>query len=343
LSFIPPFVVAILELNGEEGEKREKSAVIAELSRLFREQWRSTPVHPRSPVFLRSLFADEFPHLFAKPLQQDAQEFLCVLLDHLHETSNHVKRRPTIDNLDSSSSDDDDGDGDEEEEEEEEEDTSEISTRAWNNYQRGNDSYIKDLFCGQFMSRKKCTACEKKSFTCDIFFDVQLPIALPSVTGNKSLKLEELLRDYFKSERLVELTCTRCKQKGCITKQLSIERFPCVLVIMFKRSIFPSNKKVNTVVSFPLKGLRIQSSASQQTRVYDLVSVVNHTGLYSTSGHYTSDVLHPLTRAWFQANDSGFTPLPGNQRSAVGKDAFMLFYVDSDKLKNSADFLLTVE
>jgi ubiquitin C-terminal hydrolase len=73
--------------------------------------------------------------------------------------------------------------------------------------------------------------------------------------------------------------------------------------------------------------------------VYDLVSVVNHVGTQSAAGHYTSDVLHPLTHKWYHTSDSSFSPHP---RAAVGKDAFMLFYVDSEKLKTN-DFLLTVD
>lgn len=311
LSFTPPFAIALLS----QQPAWNKTELVQELCQLLREQWALEPVHPRNPSKLRGMLQGSLPHLFAGNRQQDAQEFFCLLLDLLHETNNKIKRKPTYVCLQDFGED-------------------QISSQAWSLYERGSDSFIKDLFCGQFMSRKRCLHCGEQSFSCDVFFDLQVPLCVPdkSATG---LRLEELLGTYFKTEQLLDMSCAKCKVKGGITRQLTIERFPTILVIMFKRSLSLS-KKVQTPVSFPLKGLKIRSSGS---KVYDLVSVVNHHGAQSIMGHYTSDMLHPLSGNWYHASDDKFTQ--HLHRNSVGKDAFMLFYADNEQLVSS-EFLQSV-
>lgn len=316
LSYVPPFASTLLETTTPFAWEND---IARELCELIREQWKLDPLVARNPERLRSLLARAFPVLFQNNRQQDAQEFLCALLDLLHETNNRIRRKPTYFSL-------------------EDFDQEDASLEAWSMYERGNDSFIKDLFCGQFMSRKQCLHCNDTSFACDVFFDLQVPLCSNSdrtTSPSTTLRLEDLLGSYFKTEHLLDVTCGKCKQMGGITRRLTIERFPSVLIIMFKRTL-ALNKKVQTPVTFPLKGLKILSSGS---KVYDLVSVVNHHGDQANAGHYTSDVLHPLSGTWFHANDASFTPHAN--RNQVGKDAFMLFYVDTDQLVSS-EFLRTV-
>ncbi|KAH9255568.1 hypothetical protein BASA81_006398 [Batrachochytrium salamandrivorans] len=311
LSFTPPFAIALLSQH----PAWKKTDLVQELCQLLREQWAVEPVHPRNPSKLREMLQGSLPHLFAGNRQQDAQEFFCLLLDLLHETNNKIKRKPTYSCLQDFGED-------------------QISSQAWSMYERGSDSFIKDLFCGQFMSRKRCLHCGEQTFSCDVFFDLQVPLFTLDTLAT-GLRLEDLLGTYFKTEQLVDMSCAQCKVKGGITRQLTIERFPTILVIMFKRSL-SLNKKVQTPVSFPLKGLKIRSSGS---KVYDLVSVVNHHGTQSIAGHYTSDMLHPLSGNWYHASDAKFTQ--HQHRNSVGKDAFMLFYADNEQLVSS-EFLQSV-
>lgn len=78
-------------------------------------------------------------------MQQDSQEFLGCLLDGLHEDLNKVLQKPYIESSDS------------------DEDISdiEIANKSWNYHKSRDDSFIVDLFQGQYKSRLICDVCKK--------------------------------------------------------------------------------------------------------------------------------------------------------------------------------------
>ena len=92
--------------------------------------------------------------------QQDAQEFLSILLDSLHEDLNRISKKPYI----------------ELEEQMPNEKDFEASKRWWDSYKKREDSIIIDLFHGQFKSKIICNICNKSSITYDPFIFLGLPI-----------------------------------------------------------------------------------------------------------------------------------------------------------------------
>ena len=89
-----------------------------------------------------------------------AQEFLRLLLVHLHEDLNRVRWPLPY----------------EEFQDKEGEAEAEKAGRAWVEYARRNDSPVTDLFCGQLQSNVRCHSCET-TFTCyDPFWDLSVPI-----------------------------------------------------------------------------------------------------------------------------------------------------------------------
>lgn len=77
--------------------------------------------------------------------QHDSQELLSFLLDGLHEDLNRILEKPYIElpDFDDMLSD------------------KEVATCFWNYHKARNDSYLVDLFQGQFKSRLICDECKK--------------------------------------------------------------------------------------------------------------------------------------------------------------------------------------
>ena len=92
--------------------------------------------------------------------QQDAQEFLSILLDCLHEDLNRITNKPYF-SL---------------EEQKDNESDFDASNRFWDLYKKRENSIIVDLFHGQFKSKIICSTCKKSSITYEPFIFLGLPI-----------------------------------------------------------------------------------------------------------------------------------------------------------------------
>jgi hypothetical protein len=111
-----------------------------------------------SPVELRRAVTRFIP-MFNNDGQHDAQEFLAILLDGLHEGLNRIRNKPYLPfevepDL-----------GDEE-----------LAQMAWNYYRLRNQSVIVDLFHGQIKSSLVCQECAFSSVTFDPFTFLSLPL-----------------------------------------------------------------------------------------------------------------------------------------------------------------------
>ncbi|KAI8511089.1 Ubiquitin carboxyl-terminal hydrolase 19 [Branchiostoma belcheri] len=91
--------------------------------------------------------------------QHDAQEFLAFLLDGLHEDLNRIQDKPYTTTVES------DGRPD-----------GEVADEAWRVYMKRNDSFMVDLFHGQFKSTLVCPVCSKISVTFDPFAYLSVPL-----------------------------------------------------------------------------------------------------------------------------------------------------------------------
>ncbi|XP_076074330.1 ubiquitin carboxyl-terminal hydrolase 19-like [Mytilus galloprovincialis] len=110
---------------------------------------------PSKLKYLISMKASQFTG-FA---QHDAQEFMAFLLDGLHEDLNRVRKKPYTGTVDS------DGRPDHV-----------VADEAWEVYKKRNNSFIVDLFQGQYKSKLVCPVCGKVSITFDPFLYLQVPL-----------------------------------------------------------------------------------------------------------------------------------------------------------------------
>ncbi|XP_048344540.1 ubiquitin carboxyl-terminal hydrolase 19 isoform X1 [Sphaerodactylus townsendi] len=125
---------------------------------LLRALWKGTH-HAFQPSKLKAIVASKASQ-FTGYAQHDAQEFMAFLLDGLHEDLNRIQIKPYTETVDS------DGRPDEV-----------VAEEAWQRHKMRNDSFIVDLFQGQYKSKLVCPVCSKVSITFDPF--LYLPVPLP--------------------------------------------------------------------------------------------------------------------------------------------------------------------
>ncbi|KAM8930802.1 ubiquitin carboxyl-terminal hydrolase 19 [Pelodytes ibericus] len=135
---------------------------------LLRALWKGTH-HAFQPSKLKAIVASKASQ-FTGYAQHDAQEFMAFLLDGLHEDLNRIQNKPYTETVDS------DGRPDEE-----------VADEAWLRHKMRNDSFVVDLFQGQYKSKLVCPVCAKVSITFDPF--LYLPVPLP--------QKQKLLTVYF--------------------------------------------------------------------------------------------------------------------------------------------------
>ena len=133
--------------------------IIEEFSKLIKKMW----LENDEAVLAKDFFISfcKINKQFSGDFQQDAQEFLSILLLNLHERLNRIIMKPQIKNI-----------------EEKKENESDIeASKRWENYDKlKNDSIIYDLFNGQFISTTICQECGKNSTTFEQFNILSLPI-----------------------------------------------------------------------------------------------------------------------------------------------------------------------
>lgn len=273
----------------------------------------------------RMLYATwKFADRLAGYEQQDAHEFLMVLLDAL---ALHVdKSRPR-----SSSILKDDG---------------KVDPKTLLEQRR---NFVHEVFCGSLKSELVCQVCGHTSTTREPFLDLSLALCRakqPSSTNDNQdittrssmepVKIEDCLSRFTSAETLPELAwCPACAGDVKRTKQLSIEKLPNVLVVHLKRFDALRDRKICDPVSFPLQGLDLspqlspfcrKSDVDRTKHSFDLAAVVNHDGGDLARGHYTCFVKEG--GKWFVCDDTKVSPV---QPDEVAKSqGYILFYVRSD-------------
>ena len=140
------------------------------------------------------------------------------------------------------------------------------------------------------------------------------------------------MEDFIKTEKMEEcgFRCTGCKNVDNFDKQLSIYRFPKILVIHLKRfyNSYMRREKLNTTVKIPLTldmspYAPHSSHKSKKQATYNLYGISHHSGtLYG--GHYIGEALGDNGK-WYRCNDSNVISI--NEPELESASAYVLFYV----------------
>ncbi|KPP65973.1 ubiquitin carboxyl-terminal hydrolase 49-like [Scleropages formosus] len=304
---------------------RHQMSLCHELHTLFRVMW-SGRWSLVSPFAMLHSVWNLIPS-FRGYNQQDAQEFLCELLDKVQQEleSEGTRRKIVLP----------------------------ISQRRLTKQVL---KVLNTIFHGQLLSQVTCLSCNYKSNTVEPFWDLSLefPERYHSVSKStstlacrRSCSLTEMLAKFTETEALEGriYACNHCNRKRRKTshkplvlteacKQLLIYRLPQVLRLHLKRFRWSGRnhrEKIGVHVAFDqvlnIEPYCCSDSSSSQLRkglAYDLSAVVMHHGKGFGSGHYTAYCYNTEGGFWVHCNDSEMKVC--SVEEVCNTQAYILFY-----------------
>lgn len=247
--------------------------------------------------------------------QQDAQEFLCWLLDSLHE---ELRQAASITSTSSAWSAVGSGD-----------DWNEVGKNNKASIMRAGEFSVSPvtsaIFAGTLRSALK-QAGAKPSVSVQPFYVLPVDI-LADDWGRTHPSIESALSAWASSNSITDTGASA-------SQTLALEKLPEVLVLHLKRFAFDpmtgAMAKIDAPVSYPPKMelpeflLSLGLRGSTARRKYTLVALVEHHGETLSNGHYTADTRNG-DGSWAHCNDTSITAVSGQE---VGtRKAYLLFYL----------------
>ncbi|KAJ6659881.1 hypothetical protein lerEdw1_018337 [Lerista edwardsae] len=313
-----------LELIQPKEPSSKHISLCHELHTLFRVMWSGKWASVSPFAMLHSVWS--LIPAFRGYDQQDAQEFLCELLDKVQQEleSEGTKRRILIP----------------------------FSQRKLTKQVL---KVVNTIFHGQLLSQVTCITCNYKSNTVEPFWDLSLEFPERYHSINKGIvpvnqtecMLTEMLAKFTETEALEGriYACDQCNSKrrksspkplilSEAKKQLMIYRLPQVLRLHLKRFRWSGRnhrEKIGVHVLFdqvlnmePYCCRDTLSSLDKETFVYDLSAVVMHHGKGFGSGHYTAYCYNTEGGFWVHCNDSKLNVC--SVEEVCKTQAYILFY-----------------
>uniref|UniRef100_A0A8B9TJG2 Ubiquitin carboxyl-terminal hydrolase n=1 Tax=Anas platyrhynchos TaxID=8839 RepID=A0A8B9TJG2_ANAPL len=242
--------------------------------------------------------------------QQDAQEFLCELLDKVQqELETTGTRYPAL--IPASQR--------------------KLIKQVLN--------VVNNIFHGQLLSQVTCLACDNKSNTIEPFWDLSLEFPERYHCNGKEMAsqypclLTEMLAKFTETEAL-EGKIYACDQCNKAQKQLMVCRLPQVLRLHLKRFRWSGRnhrEKIGVHVNFD-QMLNMEPYCCRESLktllpdcfIYDLSAVVMHHGKGFGSGHYTAYCYNSEGGFWVHCNDSKLNMC--TMEEVCKAQAYILFY-----------------
>lgn len=268
--------------------------------------------------------------LFNSTQQQDAQEFLRMLLGAVHEETNRV-RKPSMFrscgshmNLDRVLQ----------------------YYPTWRQDQvQKEDSLVNALLEGELLFNVKCLHCFQDSYGLERFGEMPLnldrEVSVANFDERRRVTFEKLVAGYFRQESIDDFRCEKCGQVGETVREQTVVRFPKILVVLIKRFLFfPKMQKLSNRVFFTSTRLDLSPFAFKQRErfrtagtpstssdgLYRLKAFITHAGDLSF-GHYVAFCEEEKKNAWTMFNDdmtSSFDAKTVLEEHCP--DAYVLFY-----------------
>ncbi|KAM9410415.1 ubiquitin carboxyl-terminal hydrolase 10 isoform 2-T2 [Pholidichthys leucotaenia] len=305
------------------------------------------PGVPFEPTYIYKLLTLIKSSLSEKGRQEDAEEYLGFTLNGLHEemlalkklispqeekapTPNGPESQPGVDEEVA----DKEGEGSDDEWEQ-------VGPRNKTSITRQADfvrTPITDIFGGHIRS-VVYQQNSKESATLQPFFTLQLDIQ-----SEKIRTVQEALETLVARESVQGYT-SKTKQEIEISRRVTLEELPPVLVLHLKRFVFEKTggcQKLTKNIDYPvdleiskdLLSSGVRSKVMKGQRTYRLFAVVYHHGNSATGGHYTTDVFHIGLNGWLRIDDQAVKVINQYQvvKQTAERTAYLLYYRRVDLL-----------
>ncbi|XP_031977613.1 ubiquitin carboxyl-terminal hydrolase 10 [Corvus cornix cornix] len=299
------------------------------------------------PTYIYRLLTVIKSSLSEKGRQEDAEEYLGFILNGLHEEMLTLKKllSPHNEKLSVSNGPEAQSVPKEEEQEEQgegsEDEWEQVGPRNKSSVTRQADfvqTPITDIFGGHIRSVVYQQS-SKESATLQLFFTLQLDIQ-----SDKIRTVQDALESLVARESVQGYT-TKTKQEVEISRRLTLEKLPPVLVLHLKRFVYEKTGgcqkliknieyTVDLEISKELLSPGVKSKISKGQRTYRLFAVVYHHGNSATGGHYTTDVFQIGLNGWLRIDDQAVRVIHHSQvvKAALERTAYLLYYRQVDLL-----------
>ncbi|NXM69997.1 UBP10 hydrolase, partial [Serilophus lunatus] len=299
------------------------------------------------PTYIYRLLTVIKSSLSEKGRQEDAEEYLGFILNGLHEEMLTLKKLLSPHNEKVSVSNGPEAQAVPEEEEQEEQ--GEGSEDEWEQVGPRNKSSvtrqadfvqtpITDIFGGHIRSVVYQQS-SKESATLQPFFTLQLDIQ-----SDKIRTVQDALESLVARESVQGYT-TKTKQEVEISRRVTLEELPPVLVLHLKRFVYEKTggcQKLIKNIEYPvdleiskeLLSPGVKSKIFKGQRTYRLFAVVYHHGNSATGGHYTTDVFQIGLNGWLRIDDQAVKVIHQYQvvKPTAERTAYLLYYRRVDLL-----------
>jgi len=363
LLYCPPFYNLMREIAEISGIFREKSAtpIIDSFAKFF------TNFMPNEQLMRRvknsSQFSyDDLPKLDVyeptciynvlgninneclKGRQEDAEEFLCAVLNCLHEEMllllNYDPKAPAVQHKQRSKNNSPSAgqlSSTDEKLSNQDNNNSKLvwkevktkHTKALNSSNSKNaESQITDIFGGTmlFVRRAGTDVLHSRQ----PFFTLKLDIQ-----SDKIHTVEDALRNLTLSESIQGYQCPKTNKAIEASYQTFLDQLPAILVLHLKLhnddngQMKKSMKKINFPIDLEIpKECLAQQDRSKYSKTYKLLAVVHHDGKGTSQGHYFTDIYHIGTSLWLRCDDSKVESISVQQlmHPKDSKIPYLLFY-----------------
>ncbi|KAF7668883.1 hypothetical protein LDENG_00277990 [Lucifuga dentata] len=305
------------------------------------------PGVPFEPTYIYRLLTLIKSSLSEKGRQEDAEEYLGFTLNGLHEEMLALKKlispqeeKPSTPNGPEVPSGVEEDAADKEDEGSEDE-WEQVGPRNKTSITRQADfvrTPITDIFGGHIRS-VVYQQNSKESATLQPFFTLQLDIQ-----AEKIRTVQEALETLVARESVQGYT-SKTKQEIEISRRVTLEELPPVLVLHLKRFVFEKTggcQKLTKNIDYPvdleiskdLLSSGVRSKVVKGQRTYRLFAVVYHHGNSATGGHYTTDVFHIGLNGWLRIDDQTVKVINQYQvvKQTAERTAYLLYYRRVDLL-----------